>query len=125
MTESISTPNALVQTTNGKRFYVNSGVVSVGSSETTMIEIANIGERDIKLAYAVGAADNSNADTLLKVYSNNIVIFNDKSDTTGTYVSLSRSDFKIILPSNTSLKITLTGGGAAVNWTVAGYGKYV
>jgi len=53
MPEIITTPQSLVQTTNGKRFYVFSGSINV-SSETTMLDINNIGERDILLYLEVG-----------------------------------------------------------------------
>jgi len=124
MTESITTPNALVQTTNGKRFYVNSGEVDVTTDETSMIDISNIGERDIKLALEIGCSTFTSDNIEFKVYSNEILIYNNEHGASSSNL-FGYNEFKIILPANTALKVTLRMGATTVAMTVAGYGKYL
>ena len=124
MTESISTPNALVQTTNGKRFYVNSGEVDVTTAETSMVDIANIGERDIKLALEIGCSTFTSDNIEFKVYSNEILIYNNEHGASSSNM-FGYNEFKTILPANTALKVTLRMGGTTVAMTVAGYGRYL
>jgi len=126
MTDTIiSTPNALVQTTNGKRFYVYSGVVSVPNSETALISIDNIGERDIKISFQLGS-DNQNTDEFdLLVKSNGIIIFNLEVGNTGQPYANGTGEYKFILPANSSLEVTLESSSANRNWTVTGHGKYL
>jgi len=110
---------------NNRAFYIYSGRIEVDTSEVTMISVNDIGKRDILFCFSIGAEDNSNADSVVKVYSNGSVIFTDKFDTTGTYPSQNHSGLQLILPANTSLEISITGGSATVFWTVAGHGYYL
>jgi len=124
MPEIITTPQSLVQTTNGKRFYVFSGVIDVTSSEITMIDINNIGERDIKLHLELGTTSSANSDFILKLKSNGSIVYNGMlNSSSGLYAG--NNDYKFILPANTSLVITLQSTSATQEWTVAGHGKYV
>ena len=127
MPEIISTPNALVQTTNGKRFYVYSSTVTVTAAETEMIGIANIGERDIFLKFQVGCLAASSIDTDLKVYANDIVIYHNVILASAAEYINDVGRYEFIIPSNTKLQITLenTSGTSSFPWTVAGHGKYV
>ena len=127
MPEIISTPNALVQTTNGKRFYVYSSTVTVTATETTMISIDNIGERDIFLKFQIGSLKASSIDTDLKVYSNDIIIYQTVILASGVEYINDVGRYEFILPSNSKLQITLenTSGSDSSPWTVAGHGKYV
>jgi len=124
MPEIITTPNALVQTTNGKRFYVYSGLVAVTSSETTMISIDNIGERDIFMGVEIGIQAYTGSDGLLIVKSNGATIYNYAFDNIGG-IGGGWNEVKLILAANTSLEITLTMAAGSHNWTVACYGKYL
>jgi len=127
MPEIISTPNALVQTTNGKRFYVYSGAIDITTTETEMIAVDNIGERDIFLKFQVGSMGASSIDTNLRVYSNDIVIFQVAFSTSMIEYINDAGQLEFVLPLNSKLKITLEhgSGSSTIAWTVAGHGKYV
>jgi len=127
MPEIISTPNSLVQTTNGKRFYVYSSTVTVTAAETEMIGIANIGERDIFLKFQLGSLKASSIDTDLKVYSNDIVIYQTVILSSAVEYINDVGRYEFIIPSNTKLVITLENvtGSDSTPWTVAGHGKFV
>jgi len=124
MTESITTPNALVQTTNGKRFYVNSGLVSVDNTETAVIDINNIGERDIRICInpilTTGDAD----DMIMKVKNNNLIIYQSRFQTQRQeYISY---PIRFIIPANTSIEITWTNYDATSHDVgVSCYGEYL
>jgi len=124
MPELISTPNALVQTTNGKRFYVFSGEINVTTAETSMIDIDNIGERDIKLSLEIGCNTFTSDNIEFKVYSNEIIIYNNEHGASSSNL-FGYNEFKVILPANTSLKVTLRMGANNYDMTVAAYGKYL
>jgi len=125
MPEIISTPKSLVQTMNGKRFYVFSGLITVTTAETAMIEIDNIGERDIFIKFELGIANLDGADTYLKVKSNGIIIYQNSIANTGTEYGSGYDEIKLILPANTSLDFTLQRSGSTDGYTVAGHGKYL
>jgi len=123
MPEIISTPHALVQSTNGKKFYVNSGVVSVDSTETAVIDIDNIGERDI-LFYVTPMNGSVTSDHLfLRVKSNGVTIFQvvyqDRYDTGPPY------EARFLLPANTSLAVTFEAQSGAQLVGVSCYGEYL
>jgi len=122
MPEIISTPHALVQTASGKRFYVFSAPINVTSSETTMIDIDNIGERDIKLHLEMGPLTTSSSIFTLKVKSNGSTIYNEANADSAIRV---QNDYKFVLPANTSFAVTLQSSSASVVWTVACYGRYL
>jgi len=124
--QNIITPTAFTQTQNGKRFYFFSGEISVTSSETNMISVDNIGERDVKLNFTIGAETFTGVDLVLRVRSNDIIILNQAFSNEwlnykDTY------DVNLIIPAHTSFKITIQGqsGLGPVLHTVAGYGKYL
>ena len=125
MPEIITTPNALVQTTNGKRFYVYSGAVSVPNSETTMISIDNIGERDIKIKLDVGNVTISGNDLTLKVKVNGIIIYQSESNNQYTNELTGYNAREFIIPANTSFDVTLESETSTYTFFVAGYGKYI
>jgi len=125
MTESISTPNALVQTNSGKRYYVYSGEVTVSSSDTKVIDIDNIGERDIKLNLELGVFDTTSADTTIKVNINDITIYSNKYDNAGSIYGANQPSYKFIIPSNSSLTVILTTASGTRTMTMAGHGKFV
>jgi len=125
MTESITTPTALVQTTNGKRFYVNSGVVAVPNSETSIIDIDNIGERDIKIAINLFADALSTNDITLKIKSNGIIIYQSKYNNTYQHYIVGFSAIKMVFPANTSLLMTLESQTDTHNLGIACYGRYL
>jgi len=123
MTESISTPNALVQTNNGKRFFVNSGVVGVDNTETAVIDIANIGERDIKIKLNPILVDTSGDKMTMKVKNNGIIIY---QEITNNDSQVGRGQAHFIIPSNTSFQITFVNSDSSSQDTgVSCYGKFV
>ena len=124
MPEIISTPNALVQTNNGKRFYLNSGLISADNTETTIIDIDNIGERDIRLNLNPILTTASGDEMTMKIYSNGIItyqcVYNEQQSPNSNIIS------RFIFASNTSLKITFTNADASShNVGVSCYGKFV
>tara|TARA_R110000824_G_scaffold127121_1_gene287115 strand:- start:830 stop:1213 length:384 start_codon:yes stop_codon:yes gene_type:complete len=127
MPEIISTPNALVQTTNGKRFYCYSGSIGVTTTETEMITVDNIGERDIFLKFQVGSLGASSIDTQLRVYSNDVIIFETVFSVSAVEYINDSGVLEFVLPLNSKLKITLKNdsGASTIAWTVAGHGKFV
>jgi len=125
MPEIITTPHALVQTTNGKRFYVYSGEVSVPNSPTNMISIDNIGERDILFIFEIGCKDGSAEDFDLIVKINGIIVLTGYVSDTRQYFNSDNYGIKIIVPANTSLDILMTSMNATMTWTCAGHGKYI
>jgi len=124
MTESITTPNALVQTQSGKRFYINSGLVSVDNTETAVVDIANIGERDIRLNINPILTTESGDNMTMKIKNNGLIIYQSIHDVQNT-LSLGALR-KFIIPANTSLIITFTNvGGTSHDVGVSCYGKFV
>jgi len=124
MTESISTPTALVQTQNGKRFYVNSGIIGVVNADKHVINIANIGERDIifKMNPILEAVTTDNL--YMKVKNNSIVIYLAVFDTQ-RQADIS-GPIRFIIPANTSLEILMANQtSTSRNVGVSCYGKYV
>jgi len=124
MTESISTPTALVQTQDGKRFYVNSGEIGVVNADKHVINIANIGERDIifKMNPFMDAVTTDNM--YMKVKLNGVVIWDMVFDNQRS-VDIS-SAFNFIIPANTSLEILMANQtSTSRNVGVSCYGKYI
>jgi len=122
MPEIISTPNALVQTTNGKRFYVNSGLVSVDDTETAVIDINNIGERDIFFKVNPIVLITAGDIMDMKIKSNDVIIYEVllQKDRTHNWA------VHFIIPANTSLKITFTNADSSSHSVgVSCYGKYL
>jgi len=125
MPEIITTPNALVQTTNGKRFYVNSGIVSVDNTETSVVDIANIGERDIIIWLQPILTTNDADDMVMKVKNNGQIIYQEiVSQQAIIYLGYSSKCF--IIPSNSSLDITFKNADSSSHDVgVSCYGKYL
>jgi len=128
MPEIISTPNALVQTTNGKRFYLNSGLISADNTETTIIDITNIGERDIRLNLNPIFQIGGNGDKMtMKVKNNGSIIYQSQFlDNDANLLTAHTSPIPFIIPANTSLIITFTNSDATTHDVgVSCYGKYL
>jgi len=124
MPEIITTPHALVQTTNGKRFYVNSGIVSVDNTENSVIDIANIGERDIKFILNPIVTSVTADQMTMKVKNNGLIIFQEVFSQEAHHPHA--YDIHFIIPSNTSLVITFTNiDSTSHDVGVSCYGKYL
>jgi len=124
MPEIISTPHALVQTTNGKRFYVNSGLVSVDNTETSLVDIANIGERDIIFRVNPMVSADSSDDMTMKIKNNGFVIYQLLYTVQNTEYMFTPISF--IIPANTSIEITFKNADATSHLVgVSCYGRYL
>ena len=124
MSQNIVTPESLIQTTNGKRFYVYSGLVAVAVAETTVLNINNIGERDIKLHLEFGNDETSDQDAVSYIYSNGILIYKNYGFLRTRYAT-DTQDLTFILPANTSFKVSIENITSTCNWTITGYGRYL
>lgn len=125
MPEIITTPNALVQTTNGKRFYVNSGIVSVDNTETAVVDIDNIGERDIRLNVNTLLGGPATDDMAMKLKINGLIIYSgvfNNIQTESIHYAL-----PFIIPANSSLIITFQNvtDTSSQNVGVSCYGRYL
>jgi hypothetical protein len=116
---------ALKPTQNNKAFYIYSGIIDVGTSETTMISINDIGKRDVLFCCEVGVDSTSSADLTLTVKSNGSTIFINKFDNQGSIYGADTPSLKFILPANTSIEVTLKSASSSFDMTVAGYGYYM
>jgi len=124
MPEIITTPQSLVQTNNGKRFYVNSGLVLVDNTETSVIDIANIGERDIRLNINVILTSLGADNIAMKVKNNGVTIYEAIWDEQSA-LHLTPL-LKFIIPSNTSLDVTFENADGTFHAVgVSCYGKFV
>ena len=125
MTQNIITPDSLTQTANGKRFYLNSGIISVANTETTIVNIGNIGERDIRICVNPifqfgGSGDQMN----MYIKINNIIVFQTqyKANTAETQYGM----VYFIIPANNSLEISFVNSDATSHEIgVSCYGKYL
>jgi len=112
----------LKPTTSNNQFYIYSGEIAVGTSETTMISVNDIGKRDILLCLEVGLEFTTN-DMTVKIKSNGETIYMTE-ETNGANGS-GYNEIKLILPANTSLEVTMLVSSGAYTSTVAGYGYYL
>ncbi len=117
------TPTSLQTTLNNGAFYVYSGPVVVGSSETTMLSINDIGKRDIFFCVEAGGTSSSGDDFIIKVKVNGETIFGQRLEE--STVIADGNDLKFIIPANTSLEVTLESSSGSRTWYIAGYGNYL
>jgi hypothetical protein len=121
-------PVQLQPTKNNRAFYVYSGEVDVDENETTMLSIADIGKRDIFIAFEVGSLTLSSDDIILKIKSNGTTIYGSKSSAAYIGGSLNGYDeLRFIIPADTSLEMTLQNvtDTSTLPFLVAGYGNYL
>lgn len=112
----------LKPTQNNRAFYVYSGEISVGTDETTMISVNDIGKRDILFCLEVGIDTFSGNDYNLRVKSNGETIF-DNQYSQGGGIPVPKNKF--IIPANTSLEVTLEFASSGFMCSVTGYGYYL
>lgn len=121
-------PSSLQPTQNNRAFYVYSGEVDVDENETTMISIADIGKRDIFVAFEIGSDTLSSDDVRIKFYVNGQEIMNSKNPS--AYVGGNQSGYdelRMIIPANTSLEVTIQNvtDTSTLQFFLAGYGNYL
>jgi len=114
----------LSTTQNNRAFYVYSGIISVDTSETTMVSINDIGKRDIMMCLEVGCEAFTTDNPTVIVKSNGQTIYSNTGTET-TRAMTGYNEIKMILPANTSFEVILKFSGSAYNMTVAGYGYYL
>jgi len=117
------TPTSLQTTLNNGAFYVYSGPIAVGSSETTMLSINDIGKRDIFFCVEAGGTSSSTDDFTIKVFVNGQAVFGQRFEE--STVSADGNDLKFIIPANTSVEVTLQSSSGTRTWYIAGYGNYL
>jgi len=124
MPEIISTPQSLVQTQNGKRFYVFSGITTVDNTETAMIDIDNIGERDIKIALEVGNDVGNDLYYEIRVKVNGITIHQNRRWARERYGG-GFDEIRTIIPANCSFVVTIQQESGSDDYTLMGHGRYL
>ena len=114
----------LKPTINNKAFYINSGIMQVNNTETTVISVNDIGKRDIILCVNAFIATASDDQMTLKVKNNGEDIYKnvfiDRYDT-GPF-----NNIHYIIPANTSIEITMQNSDSTVHDAgVSCYGYYL
>ena len=119
-----STTGGLNSTFNGKHFYLNSGLIAVDDTELSVIDIANIGERDIKIWINPILASASNDNMVMKVKNNSIIIYQVVYP--AQHNQYMQTPIGFIIPANTSLDITFDNEDTS-SWDVgvSCYGEYL
>lgn len=121
-------PVRLQPTKNNRGFYVYSGEVDVDENETTMLSIADIGNRDIFIAFEIGSLTLSSDDIELRIKVNGAIIYASK--TSSAYIGGAMNGYdesRFIIPADTSLELTLknVSDTSTLDFFVAGYGNYL
>ena len=119
---NISTPQALVQTANGKQFYVFSDPISVDTSEITLLDIDNIGSRDIFISFEFGNDETADQSGTIRIKSDGNTVLQRISR---QYYAQNWNVRGIIIPRNSSLTVTAQQSTNTSNWTVVCFGKYL
>ena len=125
---SAVSPVRLQKTQNDRAFYVYSGLQNVDNNETTMISIADIGKRDIFIAFEIGSNTLSSDDIVIRYKVNGAEIYVSK--TASSFVGGGQNGYdetRFIIPANTSLEITIQNvtDSSSLPFYVAGYGNYL
>ncbi len=124
---SSTTPISAVDlrpTMNNRAFYINSGLISVDNTETTVISVNDIGKRDILFCMnpimTTGDAD----DMVMKVKNNGNIIYQTRYVTQHQdYITY---PIHFIIPANTSIEVTWTNyDSSSHDVGVSAYGYYV
>ena len=124
--QNIITPESLIQTQNGEKFYAYSGIKTVTSSGIDMINIANIGERDIELFLELSNAANLGTDNpVLIVYANEEIIFQEITNNTYMQYPQGYNELRLIIPANTSLRVHMTINANSYDYCVGLTGNYL
>lgn len=121
-------PVKLQTTRNNRAFYVYSGEVDVNNTETTLLSIDDIGQRDIFIAFEIGSLTLSSDDIELKVKVNGTTIYASKSSSAYIGGAMNGYDeLRFIIPKNTSLELTLQNvtDTSTLDFYASGYGNYL
>mgnify|MGYP003643958236 CR=1 FL=1 len=120
------TPESLIQTNKGEKFFSYSGVQTIDSAGTDMINIDNIGERDIELFVEIGCATNLSSDNMqFTVLMNELIIFQNLTNQVHTETLSGYNELRLIISANSSLRINLSVNTNSYPFTVAVTGNYL
>ena len=111
-------------TLNNRAFYINSGLISVDNTETTIISINDIGKRDIIFCVNPLLTSDDGDNMTMKVKNNGSIIF----QTVYAQQSSSHmwSPIHFIIPANTNIEITFQNADSTSHDVgVSCYGYYM
>lgn len=116
---------SLNSTQNNKAFYINSGLITqLGTTETTVISVNDIGKRDIVIWMNTILASNDGDDMTMKVKNNGSIIYQEIYSTQRVLDSAYAKCF--IIPANTSIEVTFTNATSnQFNVGISAYGYYM
>ena len=114
----------LKPTMNNKAFYINSGIISVDNTETTVISVNDIGKRDILFCFNPILTSANSDDITLKVKSNGTIIYQ------AVYYNHQTKEIPypihMILPANTSIEISFQNADSTAHDVgISAYGYYL
>lgn len=116
---------SLNSTQNNKAFYINSGLIGVTNTETTVISINDVGKRDIIFCMNPILTSAGSDDIELKVKNNGAIIYQSLyGDNQQNHIPYA---VHMIIPANTSLEVTFknTIGASSHDCGVSAYGYYL
>lgn len=111
-------------TQNNAAFYINSGLIAVSNTETTVISVNDIGKRDILFCvHPVLTAATADDMTFILKNNGNIIY---QSIVDSQYQGYHSQPLKFIIPANTSIEITFKNEDSSThNCGVSAYGYYM
>lgn len=111
-------------TQNNKAFYVNSGLIGVNNSETTVISINDIGKRDMLFCINPIFTTNDSDNVSLKLKNNGTIIYQAFYDIQNSLHTTLPLHF--IIPANTSIEITMENADSSTHQMgISAYGYYL
>lgn len=111
-------------TQNNKAFFVNSGLISVDNTETTVISVNDIGKRDILFCINPILTTNDTDDMTMKVKNNGSIIY--QSLYNNQNAATDHGPIHFIIPANTNIEVTFTNvDSSSHNVGVSCYGYYL
>ena len=112
----------LKTTLNNRAFYINSGLIDVDNTETTVISVDDVGKRDILICITPAIGNDSNDKMFWYLYNNGALIYqycNPRGEWTG-------SPLHFIIPANTSIEISMKNIDATAHSVgMSCYGYYL
>ena len=120
------TPESLIQTRNGKKFFSYSGLKSVTSAGIDMLNIENVGDRDIECFLELANADNLGSDNpIIKIFMNEQIIFQDIANNTYQQYPQGYNEIRFIISAHSSLRVHMTINANTYNYNVMLTGNFL
>lgn len=117
-------PSSLQTTLNDRAFYINSGLVSVDNTETTVISVNDVGRRDILFCINPIVGQDANDNMFMKVKNNGSIIYQTTYYHQASNFVMYAQHF--IIPANTSIEITFQNQDASFHDVgISAYGYYL